>query len=42
MKVRQELARQDPEARRKAAVFWIVLVVAALALYALVRTGPHG
>jgi hypothetical protein len=42
MKVRQELAREDPGARRKAAIFWIVLVVLGLVLYEVLRTGSHG
>jgi hypothetical protein len=38
VEIRQELARKDPWARRKAAIFWIVLVVLALALSVIVRT----
>jgi len=41
IKVRQELARKSPEVRRKTAfrtaLFWIVLIGAALALFAILH-----
>ncbi len=42
MKVRQELAHQDPDARRKAVIFWIVLVAAAIVLFWMLRLGSNG
>jgi hypothetical protein len=37
--VREDLRRQGPNARLKAIVFWIVLVLTAILLFAVVRRG---